>query len=766
MRKYVQPLVLLLLFSLILRNLPADAQSNRMASVDSLRQALRQGKPDTNRVRALLQLGTMLLLKPGEEPVDLDEALSLARQAKTLSQKLNYAHGHGSSYLLFSQVYREKGLPKIGKKYAEKAIEFLRLLQASDALGDAYLEHRHYYSAFSKDELPKRIRWAEQALAAFKQSGNRLKQADTLVELGDLYNIQGNTQSALLLLKKALVIYQAIGYRPLQAIYDLLNIVSSELGDYKEGVRYGLLAIETAEKLGDSTTMVCTIYNRVGLTYFFTNNYEKSVFYFQKGLALAFKLNDRQAILPLSYNLCNGLISLKRPKEALVLMKKVVREYPVTTPDNQIMVTAIFISAYIDLKQYNQAGLYFNRMLQVEPNTETVLFYNIATDYLSSTHQYNRARDYLKKFQVLADQRHLSKEASLVQWMWFRLDSAQGNYLSAIGHYQKYKTLEDSLLSEAKSRQIANLEVKYETGKKEQDIKLKQERISRLTEKNNVQQTQRNALIGGSGLLVIILLLGFNRYRLKQRSNQQLQAQQQKLQVQHQELQIRQEEINNKNSTLQLLLMEKEWLLKEIHHRVKNNLQVVMSLLNSQANYLADDSALSAIQESQHRVQAMALIHQKLYQSEHVARIPMPSYIEEVVAYLRDAYDLPQPITFKLSIDPIELDVTQAVPLGLIINEAITNALKYAFPGGRSGTIRVVFHRLVPALFELRIEDDGIGLPPDYDPSRSRSLGMTLIQGFSQQLGGELEIRNVAGLTISLQFQDEQLTLTENRLTQ
>jgi two-component sensor histidine kinase len=126
-------------------------------------------------------------------------------------------------------------------------------------------------------------------------------------------------------------------------------------------------------------------------------------------------------------------------------------------------------------------------------------------------------------------------------------------------------------------------------------------------------------------------------------------------------------------------LTEKEWLLKEIHHRVKNNLQVVMSLLDSQADFLQDKVALSAIQESQHRVQAMALIHQKLYQSESLARIPMRSYIEEVVAYLNDSYSRYQPIGFDLSVDDIELDVTLAVPLGLIINEAITNAFNMHF---------------------------------------------------------------------------------------
>jgi two-component sensor histidine kinase len=192
--------------------------------------------------------------------------------------------------------------------------------------------------------------------------------------------------------------------------------------------------------------------------------------------------------------------------------------------------------------------------------------------------------------------------------------------------------------------------------------------------------------------------------------------QQGKLPVSYEKLQERYEEIKHKNQLLQQLLTEKEYLLKEIHHRVKNNLQVVMSLLESQADSLQDKAALSAIQESQHRVQAIVLIHQKLYQSESLARIPMCSYIEEVVAYLSDSYSLYQPIRFDLHVEDIELDVTLAVPLGLIINEAITNAFKYAYPNHRSGIISLKLHRLEEASYQLIISDDGVGLPVSYNP--------------------------------------------------
>jgi two-component sensor histidine kinase len=278
---------------------------------------------------------------------------------------------------------------------------------------------------------------------------------------------------------------------------------------------------------------------------------------------------------------------------------------------------------------------------------------------------------------------------------------------------------------------------------------LRQQDITLLTQQRKTQQTQRNALICCTLLLAALLGLGYNRYRLKQRSHQLLQAQQQ--------------EISHKNENLQRLLVEQDRLLKEIHHRVKNNLQVIMSLLNSQANALTDKAALSAIQESQHRVQAMALIHQKLYQNEGVSRIPMKAYIEEVVDYLQHFYDLPQPVHFQLAIDPIELDVAQAIPMGLIINEALTNALKYAFRDGRSGAISLSLRRLELRQLQLTIKDNGVGFPADYNPSQSRSLGMTLMLGLSEQLGGALQVESHQGLTITLTFSKEpqQATLSQ-----
>jgi two-component sensor histidine kinase len=420
-----------------------------------------------------------------------------------------------------------------------------------------------------------------------------------------------------------------------------------------------------------------------------------------------------------------------------------------------VSVAVSFGLCYKGLKQNQKAEQYYLEAVSLSEQTTNSVYQEIAWHQISqfyvATGQYKKADTYLKRFPTIKTMTGERRDELEFLLMHFKVDSALANYPSAIRYYQRYTALKDSIFNETKSKQIEELGVRYETEKKEQALQLKEKNIALLLEQNKTGQTQRNALLGGTLLLLSLLGLGYNRYRLKRRSNKLLEVQQQALQA-------RQEEINYKNTALQQLLTEKERLLKEIHHRVKNNLQVVMSLLDSQADSLQDKAALSAIQESQHRVQAMALIHQKLYQSESVARIPMNSYIEEVVAYLHDSYSLYQPIRFDVEVEDIELDVTLAVPLGLIINEAITNAFKYAFPHGRDGTIIVRLQRLAEASYELVIADDGVGLPASYDPSRSRSLGMTLIHGFSRQLGGKLTITSPPGMCINLKFQEENLS--------
>ena len=217
-------------------------------------------------------------------------------------------------------------------------------------------------------------------------------------------------------------------------------------------------------------------------------------------------------------------------------------------------------------------------------------------------------------------------------------------------------------------------------------------------------------------------------------------------------LKAQQKEIYTKNTSLRHLVDEKEWLLKEIHHRVKNNLHTITSLLESQSAYLEND-ALDAIRDSQHRVFAMSLIHQKLYQTEkNETSINMPVYLRELVDYLKESFESTRRIKFHMDTKEIELDISLAVPVGLILNEAITNAMKYAFPGDRSGDVEISIKRTSERKLLFAVADNGIGLPDGFDPNNINSLGMKLMKGLSTDIMAGFRVENLNGTTISIEF--------------
>ena len=212
--------------------------------------------------------------------------------------------------------------------------------------------------------------------------------------------------------------------------------------------------------------------------------------------------------------------------------------------------------------------------------------------------------------------------------------------------------------------------------------------------------------------------------------------------------------INQKNQSLTQLLTEKEWLVKEIHHRVKNNFHMVMGLLATQSEFLKNPEAINAMRESRHRIHSMSLIHQKLYQSDNLSTIAMPGYIHELVNSLRESFDIPSSIQFSFDIDQVELDLSHAIPLGLILNEAITNAIKYAFPTGREGIIAISLKQQDESNLLVTVRDNGIGLPA-IPAEAEHSMGMKLMRGLGEDIEASLSITGDRGTTIRIQFNME-----------
>ena len=201
------------------------------------------------------------------------------------------------------------------------------------------------------------------------------------------------------------------------------------------------------------------------------------------------------------------------------------------------------------------------------------------------------------------------------------------------------------------------------------------------------------------------------------------------------------------------LLLEKEWLIKEVHHRVKNNLQLVISLLNMQTVYMKDEFALDAFGDIGSRIRAISLIHQRIYQEENnMAMVNMRDYITELISCLGTGPFADYPVGYRLNIAPIELDVSQSVPIGLILNEAITNAIKHAFSRQPDAVIGISMSQQEDSLICLTVADNGRGLPESFSLEANASMGLQLIKTLSDQLDGSLQLENRNGFILTLRF--------------
>jgi two-component sensor histidine kinase len=198
---------------------------------------------------------------------------------------------------------------------------------------------------------------------------------------------------------------------------------------------------------------------------------------------------------------------------------------------------------------------------------------------------------------------------------------------------------------------------------------------------------------------------------------------------------------------------EKEVLLQEIHHRVKNNLQIITSLLRMQSRAVQDPAFSDALRECQNRVASMALIHDKLYRARDLARVSFPEYVRDLTNNILTSYALPaRSVRVKLDIDDLSLSLDCAVPCGLILNELMSNCLKHAFPVGHSGTVHVGFHTKGAEELCLVVQDDGVGMPADVDLEHTSSLGWRLIRALVQQLDGVAQCRTAGGTLVEIRF--------------
>ena len=757
--------ILIIFNSFLCFSLKAFSKLPPEKTIQQLHKEFIRAENDSAKMAASISLSRAYAELPGERAQDLRLALSFGQKALVIAKRFKFRDGEGEVYGVISQILREGNEKKRGKVYAEAALAALEGSTNALAKSQAYIELSNYYDISVGEQLGEKTRLYELGTNYLAKTSKKLKYADALKFLGDLQNLQGKLEQALSTLQKSLEIYQSLGQTKLQDIYSLIGYVCMDMGKSQEALSYGLLAEKEALKYHDESMMLCTVYNRLAITYSILSEYGKMRLYFEKSYKIARLNHDVPSIVLLSDNLAKTYIRFDDPRKAVGLLRHAISLCRADQREDLSMLNTTLLLAYTMLKRFHEADICYRevrRLLDPDriPQIQLLNANFTLIKYFLETKRAAMAYPLIKYNGEIYKNNGDVKSMAMVFYYSFKADSLQKNFTGAIHNFQQYKFYSDSIAKRNQDKQLSQLQIQYDIEKKDKDLALKSKNIQLLTKESMLQKStlyqaglEKKIMVAGGFLLLIFLGIFYSRFRSKKRINQQLLFQQSL--------------INSKNTSLQelvfekdKLLTEKEWLLKEIHHRVKNNLQIVISLLNTQSAFLENDIALDAIRESQHRMHSISLIHQKLYQSENLSCIQMPSYINDLVKYLDEGLDTCSKITFKLDIAELELDVVQAVPIGLILNEAITNCVKYAFPAGQKGDVEIVLQGTDDSRYLLQIRDNGKGLPTGFRVEDSNSLGMNLMHGLSRQLKAELSISGIAGTTLSLVF-EKRITISE-----
>ncbi len=312
------------------------------------------------------------------------------------------------------------------------------------------------------------------------------------------------------------------------------------------------------------------------------------------------------------------------------------------------------------------------------------------------------------------------------------LFEAQGNTTQELEMFELYIEMRDSLANQRNKTAVYKQQLQYEYQKqKELDQKDTEKQLAIADEK---KERQRIVVIIISVCLLVFLVLSlilFKRWRLTKKQKKIIEFQ---------------------NEALEKRNQEKEYMMREMHHRVKNNLQIVNSLLRFQSREVSDSKVVKMFEDSQNRILSMALVHEHMYRSENLMEIDVDSHLQVLASEIIKDYRIDRNITLNCKIEKVSIGIKTLIPLGLIVNEIISNALKHAFSGRNDGVVFVSLQKISEHKFELLIGDDGVGYTQLAPTEKGDSLGLELVKVFTEQLDGTIEKLNTVGTNYKIIF--------------
>ncbi len=484
-------------------------------------------------------------------------------------------------------------------------------------------------------------------------------------------------------------------------------------GNYDEALTNYLISGNYYERKKDSKRL-CSVLNSIGAVHEKTQNDSLSLVYYKRSYDLSKSLGDKRRSGIASINIGNIYNNLNEMPKAIKHLEDAISDLSENPAHQSFLILGEInlAGAYGKSNKYSSAeSLYSSLLKKIDTLEDPYNYANVLrgmSNVLVQQNKGEKALPYAVKAFNKYTENNFKDERYQVMPELISAYKTSGNYKKALEVFDEYNSLKDSLLTENQDKNIAEAVQKYETDKKDTELKL-----LKVEGEKNEQRKQLYLILALAGL-IIAGLLAFFGYKNTQKNKK----------------------LNSQKTILERTLDEKNVLLREVHHRVKNSFQIVSSLLYLQSENVTDEKAKIAIKEAENRVRSMVLVHQKLYNKDELVGINSQEYISDLIKDIFESHSMQkEPVTYNLNIESHVLDIETITPLGLILNELIINTIKHAFEGNEKGnTIHVDFSKIKDKLV-LKVIDNGKGFEGEI---KQTSFGITLMKALSKQLKASL----------------------------
>lgn len=605
-------------------------------------------------------------------------------------------------------------------------------------------------------------------LRKFKQSINYFTYALNITKstgkhtVFNIYEELGNTQILDYQLTKGLenLLMALDGFkdnRDSTSIANCLNDVGKAyqyIGNYDISLEYHFEALQFFEVLHDHKGTALA-YNNIGVIYKNQKDYEQALKYYRNALAIRRAINDYEGIADCYNNI--GVVHRRQKKldeaeeyfyNAINMRRKnafneLKASYSLENLGN----------VYLDKNEARKAIVFFDSALFIKEkfnNKRSIVksLINLGEAYIKANEFVNAKEAALKALEMAEANDAIKEQMASTNILYkiYKKDRLDGE---ALFYHEQHLRLKDSLFNIEKTRSMKRVQAEYDIQFKKEQEKFKDEREREAAEKlrlDSINQKEKDSIRSTGfiiGAILLIMLAGALWWRFKTEKESKV-------------------ELEEKNEELQKTLLskeEKEVLLKEIHHRVKNNMQIIMSLLRLQSQNIDNEYILGLYRESQNRIKSMALVHEELYQTNDFRAVSVQNYLEKLIDNLIITYSLKTNVDTDISIEVEHTGIDTLVPLGLLINEIISNSLEHGFKRRTYGNIYVKMKRTETNHIDLAIGDDGVGFPDDFKLENMTSLGLELIHSLVDQLDGDMTISAQNGINYHIVFKEQKESL-------